>query len=455
MTDAHGDSPAVLGMQLTDRISLGVLTRLVTRELVSEVLADTRKSEIRSRLLPARVVVYFVLALTLFYGDSYEEVMRKLVQGLRYIGIWKREWKVPTSSALSQARQRLGVEPLREIYERVAVPCAMKSTAGAWKSGRRLMSVDGVELDVPDSAENAAQFGYKGVKQKEKAAYPKVPCVALAECGTHAVVAIEVGGCDDGEHTLARRLVRQPGALKEGMLVMFDRGLYSHELLTAVVETGADACFRMSATLDLPALRWFSDGSYLSYIAEPEAKKRARAKLKSGKMALIDLPGIYVRVVDYEVPGRGEKNELFTLMTSIIDPAEMYGVELAEAYHERWEIEITFDEIETHQRGPGALLRSKSPDLVIQELYGLLITHYGIRQLMVEAADQADLDPTPGTLGVAGRLTGDRLSGSFRSCWVFPRWREPLWGVSVARMSLRVGAVPRAEGAAFTSLPSS
>ena len=319
--------------------------------------------------------------------------MRKLVQGLTSIGIWKTEWKVPTTSALSQARQRLGVEPLREVYHRVAVPCAMKSTPGAWKCGRRLMSIDGFEIDVADTPDNAEYFGYSGVKAKDKSAYPKIPNVALAECGTHALVAVEPGTQDDDERELARRLVEFSGALGPGMLVMVDRGLYSYDLLTKALATGADICFRVSATLDLPVLRWLPDGSYLSYICEPAAQRRARARPASGETTITDLPGVHVRVVDYEVPNRNGKNELFTLITNILDHKEMTSVDLAEAYHERWEIELTFDEVETHQRGPAVILRSKSPEMVLQELYGLLITHYGVRQLMTEAADQADLDP--------------------------------------------------------------
>lgn len=393
MLDLERDEASYSGMSLTDKIGLGVLTRLAPRELVAEVISETGRREKRKRVLPARVVVYFVLALALFYRDSYEEVMRKLVQGLTSIGTWKTDWKVPTTSALSQARQRLGVEPLQELFHRVAVPCAMRSTEGAWKCGRRLMSIDGFEVDVADTPANAEYFGYSGVKKNQKSAYPKLPVVGLAECGTHALVAVETGTQNDDEHQLAHRLVDFSGALTAGMLVMVDRGLYSYDLLTAVLATKADVCFRVSATLDLPVLAWLPDGSYLSYIPDPAAKRSARAKLKSGKIAITDLPGVSVRVVDYEVPNRGENSELFTVITNILDHEEMTSVDLAEAYHERWEIELAFDEVETHQRGSAVILRSKSPEMVQQELYGLLITHYGVRQLMTEAADQADIDP--------------------------------------------------------------
>ncbi len=382
-------------VDLTDVISIGVLTRLVTQEIVDDVLLRTRSKEVRKRGLPARVVVYFVLAMALFSRDSYEEVMRKLVQGLRAVPVVRTGWVVPTSSAFSKARARLGVEPVREIFNRVAVPCAMRSTEGAWRRGRRLMALDGIEIDAPDTPENAERFGYSGVKKKEKSAFVKVPAMALAECGTHTVVEVEIGTAADSEHSLVDRLVTFTDKLGPDMLVLTDRGLYSHDLLAKIIATGADACMRVPAKIDLPVLRWCTDGSFLSYIAEPDAKKRARQGLVSGQKSITDLPGTHVRVVEYDVPDRGDrsKRELFALVTNVTDPGELMAVDLAEAYHERWEIEGTFDEIKTHQRGGAVILRSKLPDLVLQELYGYLITHCGVRQLMTEAADQAELDP--------------------------------------------------------------
>ena len=382
----------VAGASLPDKIALGVLTRLITRELVDDVLTETRRREQRKRLLPARVVVYFVLALALFYGDSYEEVMRKLVQGLSFLAIWKKEWHVPTASALAQARERLGSEPLRELFERVAVPCAQLSTAGAWLGGRRLMAIDGVELECADTPANAERFGYVSAKGGH-GPYPQVLVVALAECGTRAITAAEAGNAQDSEHPLAVALAELPGNLEPGMLVMADRGLYSYYLVTAVREAGADFAIRVSARLDLPALEWLPDGSYRSYIADPQLKALTsnRSRLMKGTMRVTDLPGLHVRVVDYDIPGRG--GEVVTLVTSITDHQDTPAPELAAAYHQRWEIELAFDEIKTHQRGPAVILRSRSPDMVLQELYGLLITHYAIRKLMTEAADQAELDP--------------------------------------------------------------
>jgi Insertion element 4 transposase N-terminal/Transposase DDE domain len=382
------------GASLPDRIALGVLTRLITRELVDDVLAGTGRGERRKRLLPARVVVYFVLALALFYGDSYEEVMRKLVQGLSWLAIWRKEWHVPTASALAQARERLGSGPLRELFERVAVPCAQLSTAGAWAGGRRLMALDGVRLDCPDTPANGEQFGYPG-HARGSGPFPQVLVMALAECGTRAVTAAETGAANDAEQPLALALAQRPGNLEPGMLVTADRGIYSYDLAAAVTAAGADFAFRVSAVVDLPVLQWLPDGSYRSYIAQPQRKAQARFRAREyprrPAAQLTDLPGIHVRVVDYDVPGRG--GEVTTVVTSVLDFQELPAPDLAAAYCQRWEIELAFDEIETHQRGPAAVLRSRSPDLVLQELYGLLLTHYAIRQLITEAADQAELDP--------------------------------------------------------------
>src|ERR1700739_2405460 len=375
---------------LTDAIGIGTLTRLVPRELGDGVGASRGRRKIRKNKLPARVMVYFVMAMALFYGDAYEEVMRKLAAGLDYIGTWRREWDVPGPGALCHARQRLGPEVLRELFERVAVPCAMRSTQGAWLAGRRLMAVDGFGMEAPDSEENAEYFGYAG--KKGRSAFPFVRMAALAECGTHAIVAAEIGKDGEGEETLTRRILSS-GAVEPGMIVMADSGLYSYTNFRMVLDAGADALFRVGANVELPVLEWFPDGSYLSFIADSKEKAKNSYRLRHGLAKITDLPGFYVRVVDYEVTDRGDGKEIITLVTNITDPDEIPAAELAAAYHQRWEAELVFDEIKTHQRGPGIILRSRKPELVEQEIWGLLLTHYGIRHLMREAADQADLDP--------------------------------------------------------------
>jgi transposase IS4-like protein/DDE family transposase len=380
------------GSVVAERIGIGVLTRIVPRELVDEVVLESGRREQRLRKLPARVVVYFVMAMTLFHGESYEEVMRKLVQGLRWLGIWRPEWTIPTPGALTQARQRLGAEVMRDLFGRVAVPCALRSTKGAWLGRWRLMALDGFDVEVFDSPANAERFGFSGKKKNEKGVFPKALLVGLAECGTHALVAAEIGAQRDTEVVLASRLLATE-AIGDDMLIIADKGMYSHENLKRIKDGGADALFRAKLNNDLPVLEWLPDGSYLSYSADPRRKMAAYERLRKGTIKISDLPGFHVRVFDYQVLGRGDEDELVTLVTTILDPEQAPAVELAAAYHERWEIELVIDELKTHEKGPGAILRSKSPELAEQELWGFLLSHYAVRKLMVEAADQADIDP--------------------------------------------------------------
>jgi transposase IS4-like protein/DDE family transposase len=407
MPEAEGGS-SMVSSSLTDAIGIGTLTRLVPRELVDEVVASLGRKELRKNKLPARVMVYFVMAMALFYGDGYEEVMRKLASGLRYLGTWRREWTMPSPGGLCQARQRLGPEVMRELYERVSAPCAMRSTAGAWLAGRRLMALDGFGMEAPDSEENAGYFGYAG--KKGRCAFPFVRMAALAECGTHAIVAAAIGRDGEGEETLATRIL-SGGAIEAGMIVMVDAGLYSYRHLRMVIDAGADALFRVGANVGLPVLEWLPDGSYRSFIADPGEKRKNQHKLHAGRLKITDLPGIHVRAVDYEVTDRGDGDELITLVTNITDPGEVPAIEMAAAYHERWEAELVIDELKTHQRGSGVILRSRKPDLVEQEIWGLLLTHYGIRHLMREAADQADLDPDRMSFIRALRIVRRQVSG--------------------------------------------
>jgi hypothetical protein len=402
------DSGVSDGFSLVDAVGIGTLTRLVPRELVDEVVSSEGRKETRRNKLPARVMVYFVMAMALFYSDSYEEVMRKLAGGLDYMGTWRKNWEVPTPGGLCHARQRLGAEVMRKLYERVAVPCAMRSTKGAWLAGRRLMAIDGFGMEAPDSEENAEYFGYAG--KKGRSAFPFVRMAALTECGTHAVVAAEIGKDGEGEETLTRNVLSS-GAVGSGMLVMADSGLYSYTNFKMALDAGADALFRVGANVELPILEWFPDGSYLSFIADSKEKARNSYRLRHGLVKVTDLPGFYVRVVDYEITDRGDGEEIITLVTNITDPGEIPAAELAAAYHERWEAELVFDELKTHQRGPGTILRSRKPELVEQEIWGLLLTHYGIRHLMREAADQAELDPDRMSFTRALRVVRRQVTG--------------------------------------------
>lgn len=376
------DEPA---NRLTDRVGLGVLTCVVPRDLVDEVLNVTGKREKRSRLLPARVVVYYVLALTLFYGDAYEEVLRKLVNGLQFLRCWRTEWTVPTTGAISRARVRLGSEPLKVLFGRVAVPIAEPGTVGAWYRGRRVMAIDGVVLDVADTQENAERFGRSGYRGGTSA-FPQVRIVGLAECGTHAVVAAAM----DAQRVHERELVERLWAanVRADMLVTADRGFFSYALWSAVSATGAALLWRVTASVRLPVLEQYPDGSYLSELLPKQLKTDV---YRGRKRRVPDGVRIPVRVVEYCVVNR-DAPDVIRLITTLMDHDEAPAMELAALYAERWEFEIGLDEIETHQIATSRVLRSKLPDLVEQEIWGLLITHYAIRHLMHQAADGLDID---------------------------------------------------------------
>jgi hypothetical protein len=386
--------PPSRGGRLTDSITLGVLAEVLPRDLIEEVLDETGKRERRVRLLPAHVVVRFCMAMCLFYEEDYEEVMRKLVGSLQDMRSWSKSWTIPSDSAISQARTRLGVEPMRELFERVADPVAGLGTKGAWLGSRRLMAVDGFVLDVQDTDSNVDEFNYSG-SGKDRSAYPQVRVVGLGECGTHAIIDAAIDGCRVGEQTLFRQLFR---SLDEDMLLMADRNFYGYDLWKEAAETGASLLWRMPATVDLPVVVDLPDRSYLSVVFRKGLARYHRsaiiAAIRAGEK-VHPAQAMVVRVVEYTIPDRigNGKHETIRLITTILHPADVPAIELAAAYHDRWECEGLIGEIKTHQRGPGRVLRSKTPELVKQEVWSLLLAHYAIRALMCRAADEADVDP--------------------------------------------------------------
>jgi hypothetical protein len=373
--------------RLSDHLSLGVIARIYRRGQVDDAVARTGRREKRNRLLPARLVVYYVIALGLFFGEAYEEVMRKMVGGLKFVSAWEKTWRVPTASALCQARQRLGEAPVRELFDQVCQPLATPSTIGGFHHRWRLMAVDGMVWDVPDTPANGEAFGRPPSRTGQGGAFPQVRMVALGEAGTHAVVAAQIGPIRTGERDLTEGCLF---ALESGMLVCFDRGFYSYAFYRQVRATGADVIFRLSKSIKLPVLRRLADDSYLAAITPagikaPTTLGVAETMAETGK-------AVIVRVVEYAVTDRDDA-PVYRVATSILDWREMISGDVAAAYHHRWEIEICFDEIETHQVGHSRVLRSKTPDMVRQEIWGILLAHYAVRALMVEAAHDADIDP--------------------------------------------------------------
>ena len=395
------DNGVVAGGRLTDWVSLGVLAAFVPRDAVDEAIAATGKQAKRSDgKLPPHVMVYLVMALALFADDDYEEVAARLTATISSWGCWDEAWSVPASGGITQARQRLGYEPVKELFGEVAVPVAELLTRGAFLGGWRLMAIDGLEWDAPDTEENAAAFGYSGKSSgdADRPAFPKVRVVTVSECASHAVVDAAIGGVAGkgaGEQSLARKLYQR---LEEDWLLIADRNFFNWADWCTAADSGAALLWRVKSALTLPLLELLPDGSYPSVLISPKIGGKARKALIEAARAGEDLDegkARYVRVVEYEIPDReGDgKGEVIALVTTITEMTAAPAPLLAEAYHQRWEHETGNAQLKTCLRGPGRVLRSKSPDMVRQELYGYLLTHYAISALICRAATEADIDP--------------------------------------------------------------
>jgi len=365
------------GSRITDYISLGVVARFFPREKVDEVLERTGRASIRERDLPAHVVVYYVIALALYMRSSYREVLRCLLEGVQWLMDPSASIKVAGRSGISQARSRLGAEPVKALYDAVVAPIAQARTKGAWFGQWRLMSLDGSTLDVADTVDNDHAFGRPGAS-RGNSAYPKIRFVALLENGTHVLCAAQVDKYATDELTLAEEVVP---ALQKGMLCLADRFFPSYKLWQKATKTGADLLWRTRQNARLDVDQHLPDGSYLSRIYASTSDRRNRRN------------GIVVRAIDYRLDDVPGAEPIYRLITTILDYTRAPAQELAATYHERWEIETALDELKTHLRGAQIVLRSKTPELVKQEFYGLLMAHFAIRGVMHEAALRADEDP--------------------------------------------------------------
>src|SRR5215207_1509315 len=306
------------GVRLSDHISLGVIARAVPPARVREVLAETGKASERERDLPAPVMVYYAIALALYMGSSTREVLRCLLEGLRWL--WGAEAvKVAGKSGISQARRRLGEVPLRRLYEDLVQPIAKRASKGAWYRGWRLASLDGTCLDVADTEENRAEFGVPGASRGESA-FPQLRLVALVENGTHVLFGARLGRYAEGETTLAHDVL---AALRPGMLCLADQQFFGHALWLAATATGADLLRRGKHNLRLPREAVLADGSYLTTIYPGDQDRRHGTN------------GIRVRVVEYRLEGIAEAEPLYRLVTTILDAAKAPAAELAALYHER------------------------------------------------------------------------------------------------------------------------
>jgi Insertion element 4 transposase N-terminal/Transposase DDE domain len=382
------------GSRITDYISLGVVAKFFPREKVDTVLERTGRASVRERDLPAHVVVYYVIALALYMRSSYREVLRCLLEGVQWLLDPSSPVKVAGKSGISQARSRLGAEPMKALYDAVVAPLAEAHTKGAWFRQWRLVSLDGSTLDVADTAENEKAFGRPGASRGHSA-FPKIRFVALLENGTHVLWAARMGRYATDELTLAAEVVP---ALGKQMLCLADRFFPSYQLWQSAAQTGAELLWRTRQNARLEIDKRLPDGSYLSRLYPTTADGRHQRK------------AMVVRVIDYRLDQVPEAEPIYRLLTTILDYKQAPAQELAALYHERWEIENALDELKTHLRGAQIVLRSKTPELVQQEFYGLLMAHFAIRGLMHEAALRADEDPDQLSFLHSVRVVQRRLS---------------------------------------------
>ena len=365
------------GSRITDYVSLGVLAKAFPPERIRAALAATGKASIRQRDLPAHVVVYYVIAMALYMQSSYREVLRCLLEGLQWLLEPSAAIKVAGNSGISQARTRLGWEAMRELHDAVVKPVAVAATKGAWYHGRLVVSLDGSTLDVADEKGNVEAFGRPG-SAHGKSAFPQIRFVSLVETGSHVLFGSQMAGYTTSEIELAKGVLPN---LKKGMLCLADRGFFGYAMRNQAAATGADLLWRVRKNIVPPCERRLPDGSYLSRIYASDKDRRKK------------IDAIPVRVVEYQLEGVEGAEPLYRLVTTILDEQTAPAAELAALYQERWEIETAFDELKTHLRGARIVLRSKTPDLVRQEFYGLLMAHFAVRGLMHEAALSAEEDP--------------------------------------------------------------
>lgn len=376
------------GDRLVDRVGLGVLAAQFPNALVSEVIEETGRREQRSRDLPAALMARYVIALALFPSDGYDEVMRQVKLAEDWLSGDAGAVRVPSTTAISSARDRLGVEPVRRLFERTAVPMAVRGkTVGAFYRGWRVCAFDGTTLLLPDTPGNARAYGKPG-NDRGEGALPQMRVLGLAECGTRALLAAGFGGTGGSKAASEQKLLAGLlPAFQRGMLVLADRNFLGYDQWKAAAATGADLLWRAKTDRRLPVEQPLDDGSYLSHLRDSKAKGKGGA--------------IKVRVIEYTLdrdPDTGRplgpaKKETYRLITTILDPAAAPAEELAALYSERWESETLFDEVKIHQQDARLVLRSRTPERVEQEVWGILALHRALRSLIHDAARTAEVDP--------------------------------------------------------------
>ena len=354
------------------------LEQVIPYETITSAITNTSSLQRRQRILPTHLVVALVIAMSFWSRDSIVDVFKNLIQGIsgQLISLFIRI-KTPTSSSITEARQRVGPGVMTRLFEMVAKPLATIETPGAFLGGLRIMGLDGTVFDVPDTKSNVKVFGYPGSRPGTYAAFPKVRLVLLVELGTHLITDALLSPYRFGERRSALKLLRSVGP---GMLLMWDRGLHSFKMVYAASKQKCQILGRVPANVKFELVKNLDDGSYLSWIA-PDGKSKKKGATR-----------IPVRVIEYVIE-QEETTKVYRLITDLMDIATFPALVLAQEYHQRWEIENTLDELKVHLNGRKTPIRSKNPREVIQEIYGWLLGHFCIRCLMFKSATDSGISP--------------------------------------------------------------
>lgn len=395
-------------------IDFGQISERIPQAVVKRILEETDRTSVRRRKLPAYLMTYYVIAAALMVSVSAREVLRQLVRDVRdqYPDV---KSAIATRAAICKARLRLGVQPIRQLFEQVVRPIAKKSTQGAWFTGLRLVALDGSSLHLQDTPGNRKRYGKAGAAKGQTSPLPLIRFVALCEIGTHVLFAARMAAWKISEVALARELMDR---LEPGMLCLADRLFYGFELWNQAVATGAQLLWRVQKTIPLPRLQMLPDGSYLSEVrARSTAPVAARARR------------VPVRVIEFNVLS-GRKRKHYRIITTLLDPIKAPALDLANLYAKRWGIETVFAELKTHLKGSGVLLRSQRPELVEQDFYGLLLAHFGVRSIMDEAGRKQNIPPTELSFIHVVRVIIRRLPEmvSFSPLWWLPDAPSPARG---------------------------
>src|SRR3954463_2446467 len=369
------------------RERLRALKRIIPRADIEGVLQRTGKDRTHCRRLPAWFLVWFVIALGLFCRDCYRQVFKWLQP--------YRKGATPRRTTLGEARKRLGVAPMRLLTEQVIRLQGQPTTPGAFDRGMRTMALDGFVVDLPDTPSNERAFGRPG-SSRAPAAFPQARVLSLCEPGSHVLWRSLIKPCSRGEVPMAHYLLR---VLQKDMLLLWDRNFLSYRTVAEVRRRGAHLLARIKSNLIFEPIRVLDDGSYLARLYRSPADRRK------------DRDGILVRIIEYtfDDPGRPGSGEPHRLLTTLLDETLDPGETLIVLYHERWEEELTIDELKTHQR-ERPVLRSQTPQGVVQEIEGLMLAHFAVRAVMFEAAAEQGLDPRRLSFTAALKILRRRLA---------------------------------------------